>query len=189
MTINWNQFACCCSIRIKPLKGSSVWVAPSSLLVGTTTGSRCDYWQTTSHISTAPGPNISVSACAINTPFTAILLTSINEKKWFYESRVYFCPVFLFIALRLWYLCHTVDAGRILKRDLKKQTQCNSNYWITQTVGCLRHRTVYSVTQASTHYIHTGILHTNKLKHTHHSQKSNTCTRLAWQSHNRELLF
>lgn len=58
-------------------------------------------------------------------------------------------------------------------------------YWvlfklgITQTVGSLRQLSVYSVTQANTHYIHIGTHHTNKLERTHHNQKSNTCTRPA----------
>lgn len=151
LTINWNQFACCCSVRVKPSKESSVWVASSSSLVGTTTGSGCDYWQTSSHISTAPGENTSVSECAINTPFTAILLASINEHKWVCESTVYFCSLFLFIALGLWCLCHTVDAGRILERDLKKAHWVLFKPGITQTVGSLRHLSVYSVTQARTH--------------------------------------
>lgn len=89
--------------EIRPSKESSVRVATSSLLVRTTTGSGCDYWQTTSHISTAPGSNTTVNRCAIDTPYTATLLPSINEQVGVQWKQHLFLPsVFFFVCLLHW---------------------------------------------------------------------------------------
>ena len=151
LTIDWNQFSCCCSVRVRPSKESSVWVASSSSLAGTTTGSGCDYWQTTSHISTAPGSNASVTERAINTPFAAHFHQWAKVSVW---AQFIFAPCFCLLHLGLWCSCHTVDVGRDLGEGFEKAHWVLFKLRITQTVGSLLHLSVYSVTQARTHYIH-----------------------------------
>lgn len=179
LTIDCNQFPCCCSVRVKPSKESSVWVASSSLLVGTTTGSGCDYWQTTSHISTAPGLNTSASKCDINVPFTAILLHFhqwANVSLW--KQSLFLLSAFVYCTGVVVLVSHS-QCCKGLGEGFEKTHWALFKLGITQTVRSLRHLSVYSVTQACTRYIHIGIHHTNKLERTHHSQESNTCTRTA----------
>lgn len=72
-------------------KRSSVWLASFSLLVWPTTGSECNYWQTTSHIGTALGLTISLTKCVINTLFTVILLSQLTvRKRWAYNIKAFF---------------------------------------------------------------------------------------------------
>lgn len=154
-------------------------MAISSLLVGTTTGSGCDYWQTTSHISTAPGSNTTVNRCAINTPYTAILLTSINDQVGVYESTIYFCSVFFVYCTGVVMLVSHSRWRKVLGQGFQKAHCVLFKLWITHTVWAPLHLIEYSVTLACTLYIHIRTHHTSKLEGTHRSQESNTCTRTA----------
>lgn len=103
-------------------------MASSSLLVGTTTGSGCDYWQTTSYISTAAGSNTCVSECVINPPFYG---HSAHFHQWakseFMKAGFIFALCF---CLLLWGCgaCVTQSMLEGSWRGIwKKHTECNSN--------------------------------------------------------------
>ena len=146
LTIHWNQFACPCSVRVKPSKGSSVWVTPIQPTGGDNnrkwmwllTG--CESYQYSSRLEC-----VCLRVCDQHVSFCLCLLPSMSRSK-FRRAGVYFCSLFLLIALGMWCLCHTLDVGRILEaRDLKKsksklnaiQTKVHTNCWIRSASWCV----------------------------------------------------
>lgn len=97
LTADWNQFpCCCCSVRVKPSKESTVWVTPSNLPVGRTTGSWYDYWRVIS-----AGLQASVHLC-VNVWSTHLLLLfcpePLTRRSKFISRRFIFLRVFVYCS-------------------------------------------------------------------------------------------
>lgn len=97
LTADWNQFSCCCcSVRVKPSKESTVWVTPSNLPVGRTTGSWYDYWRVIS-----AGLQASVHLC-VNVWSTHLLLLfcpePLTRRSEFISRRFIFLRVFVYCS-------------------------------------------------------------------------------------------
>lgn len=110
-------------------------------------------------------------------PFTAILLTSINEQKVsLWKQGLFLLYVFVYCSGVVVLVSHSrcwKDLGEGFEKSTLSaiQTWDHTNRWIPSASWC-----VLCDTGTHTLYIHIGIHHTNKLERTHHSQKSNTCT-------------
>lgn len=179
---------CCCSVRVRPSKESSVWVASSSLLVRTTTGSGCDYWQTTSHIITAPGSNTCQWMCdqhAFLLPFCSLPSMSKSE---FMKAAFIFALCF---CLLLWGCgaCVTQSMLEGSWRGIWKSTlsaiQTRDHTNPLDPFGIL----VCTLWHRHAHIIYTlgYITQTNLSAHTTAKKATHAQDRL-W-SHNRALLF
>lgn len=169
-----NQFSCFCTQKKNKInKKSSVWLASFCLLVWPTTGSECDYWQITSHISTALGFTLNVWSTLV---LLSLPLVSKGERTT--SKQVCFLTSLDFTA-------ELVSHDQCWKGP-EKTHRVQYKPGISQTAASLR---VHSVTHASTCSRHTGIHHTNKLECTRTAVKKATHA-LDWLwSHNRALLF
>lgn len=149
-------------------------------LVWPTTGSECDYWQTTSHISTALGFTLHVWS-------TLFLLSFCSH--FYQRAKVSVRHQNRFVSWEVSIYCRTCLTRSMLK-DPEKTHRVQYKPGISQTMrSFLASQRVHSVTQASTCFIHTGMHHTNKLECTLTTVKKATHA-LDWLwSHNRALLF